>query len=86
MNSIKKPDTIIFLHGALGTKKQFEPLLPVFEPPLQVYSFDFEGHGFKSPAEPSVTPHPLEKVSPERFAFSVQTFIQSHTALNTGEL
>jgi len=37
--------TVLFLHGALGTKKQFESIFPFLNPHFKIYSFNFDGHG-----------------------------------------
>ena len=36
---------ILLLHGALGTKEQFQGLIQELENEFNVHSFDFEGHG-----------------------------------------
>ncbi|MBC3540710.1 alpha/beta fold hydrolase [Rufibacter sediminis] len=38
-------EPLLLLHGALGAKDQFEPLLPLLSPALPVYSFNLAGHG-----------------------------------------
>lgn len=40
--------TIILLHGALGSLKQLEPLKKELSSRFEVFSFDFQGHGSKS--------------------------------------
>ncbi|MBA3898985.1 MAG: alpha/beta fold hydrolase [Bacteroidetes bacterium] len=42
---------IILLHGALGSKKQLEPLEQILKKNFQVFSFDFEGHGEQEETE-----------------------------------
>ena len=37
--------SIILLHGALGTKKQFSKLIPLLSERYDVHCFNFEGHG-----------------------------------------
>jgi pimeloyl-ACP methyl ester carboxylesterase len=39
---------LIILHGALGAKSQFEQLVSQLTDHLNVYTFDFDGHGTKS--------------------------------------
>jgi pimeloyl-ACP methyl ester carboxylesterase len=46
---------IILLHGALGSKKQFEELQQILEPNFNVHSFDFTGHGKQSIPDKSFT-------------------------------
>lgn len=43
--------SLLLLHGALGTKKQFDPLLPLLEDNFELYYLNFEGHGEASPTE-----------------------------------
>lgn len=38
-------EPLLLLHGALGAKTQFEPLLPLLPPDLPVYSLNLAGHG-----------------------------------------
>lgn len=43
---------ILFLHGALGTKNQFDAIVSKLESTRKVYAFNFEGHGDKSSNRP----------------------------------
>lgn len=36
---------LLLLHGALGSKKQFESLKTVLKDKFDIYDFNFEGHG-----------------------------------------
>jgi pimeloyl-ACP methyl ester carboxylesterase len=36
---------ILLLHGALGSKAQFDPLVPALKNEFQVHAFNFSGHG-----------------------------------------
>lgn len=47
-----KKDPILLLHGALGSKSQFLALQNMLSPLLEVYSFDFLGHGGDSSNSP----------------------------------
>ena len=38
-------DHLLLLHGALGAKSQFVPLILLLEDSFQVHTLDFEGHG-----------------------------------------
>lgn len=38
-------EPLLLLHGALGAKSQFEPLLPLLPAQVPVFSFNLEGHG-----------------------------------------
>lgn len=38
-------DHLLLLHGALGAKSQFNPLIPLLEDRFQIHALDFEGHG-----------------------------------------
>lgn len=50
MDKIKPP--LLFLHGALGTSNDLEPLMNLFrEKGFETYSFNFSGHG-QNAAEP----------------------------------
>lgn len=42
---------LLLLHGALGSKSQFSPLLPLLKEHFQVHTLDFEGHGTSPPKE-----------------------------------
>ncbi|MCS7076341.1 MAG: alpha/beta fold hydrolase [Bacteroidia bacterium] len=44
MNAKIKPN-LLLLHGAIGSKTQFEPWIPVLNPYYNCYILDFEGHG-----------------------------------------
>lgn len=37
--------SLILLHGALGSSRQFDALLPLLSDRFEVYTFNFEGHG-----------------------------------------
>ena len=37
--------SLLLLHGALGSKKQFRTIIPLLTDIYDVYSFNFEGHG-----------------------------------------
>ncbi|GAB2527733.1 alpha/beta fold hydrolase [Rufibacter soli] len=52
---------LLLLHGALGAKDQFEPLLPLLPPSLPVFRLNLAGHG----GEPF----------PEEDSFSIETFV-----------
>ena len=46
---------LLLLHGALGSSKQFERIVPLLQKDFEVHTFDFEGHGsFNSPREFSI--------------------------------
>ncbi|WP_207433460.1 alpha/beta fold hydrolase [Sabulibacter ruber] len=46
-------EPLLLLHGALGAKTQFKPLLSLLPPKLPVYSFNLAGHGGEAfPEEP----------------------------------
>jgi pimeloyl-ACP methyl ester carboxylesterase len=38
-------ESMVLLHGALGSKAQFEPLAAALRPHYDIYLLDFEGHG-----------------------------------------
>ena len=42
---------LLLLHGALGSKSQFSPLLPLLEEHFQLHTLDFEGHGTAPPKD-----------------------------------
>lgn len=44
---MNKPN-LLFLHGALGSKSQFSPLIPFLKDTFQIHTLDFEGHGSSS--------------------------------------
>ena len=49
---MSKPD-LLLLHGALGSKSQFMPLMSRLEDTFRIHSLDFEGHG-RSPMKDRV--------------------------------
>jgi len=42
-------DPLLLLHGALGTKQQFDELVPRLKKHADVYRISFEGHGSAGP-------------------------------------
>lgn len=36
---------LFLLHGALGSSRQFDALIPLLQPTFDIHTFDFEGHG-----------------------------------------
>lgn len=70
MENLKKP--IIFLHSALGTAQDLEPLMTLFqEKGYETHSFNFSGHGIGS-AEPS-------EFRIDLFAHDLQNYIQKNS-------
>ncbi len=62
-------NNIILLHGALGSKKQFEKLIGTLEKEFNVYTFNFAGHGGV----------PIESdFSIDLFTENTKTFIEHH--------
>ncbi|HKR03921.1 MAG TPA: alpha/beta fold hydrolase [Bacteroidia bacterium] len=48
---------LILLHGAISSKKQFDPLLPFIDDQFEVHALNFPGHGGSEiPAEPFSIP------------------------------
>jgi pimeloyl-ACP methyl ester carboxylesterase len=41
---------LLLLHGALGSKNQFDPLVALLENDFEIYTMDFSGHGEAHPA------------------------------------
>jgi len=58
---------LIFLHGALGSRAQLQPLKQVLSHAFDVHPLDFEGHGIHT-----LTGHPFRI---ERFADNLLSFI-----------
>jgi pimeloyl-ACP methyl ester carboxylesterase len=52
---------LLLLHGALGSKKQFEPLLPLLQKHFTTHTLNFQGHGG----------------SPSNQAYSIELFTQN---------
>lgn len=48
---------LLLLHGALGCKKNFTPLIPLLEDHFSVHSLDFSGHGEKVSSANYSIPH-----------------------------
>jgi pimeloyl-ACP methyl ester carboxylesterase len=65
--------TLLLLHGALGSEKQFDFLRSLLEDKFQVVSFDFEGHG----ATPSDDAFTMELFAKNAFNFLHQNKIES---------
>lgn len=42
-------EAVLLLHGALGSKRQFDKLIPKLRDKFEVYCMDFEGHGSAGP-------------------------------------
>lgn len=61
---------LIILHGALGSKAQFEVLAKLLETHFGIYTFDFDGHGAKSASETNY--------SIELFARNLEAFMKSN--------
>ena len=65
-----RPD-LLLLHGALGSKSQFLPLLPLLEDHFRLHTLDFEGHGTAPPRE--------RAFRLEHFAENVIEYLDQHT-------
>lgn len=44
-------ESLLLLHGALGSKEQFEKLVPKLENNFDLHLLDFEGHGMAGPTD-----------------------------------
>jgi pimeloyl-ACP methyl ester carboxylesterase len=66
--------TILLLHGALGSSKQFENLSQILEDDNSVFSFDFQGHGSAS--------YVLESFSIEKLTEQLHDFIIKNKLLD----
>lgn len=51
MNKNDSQTPLVLLHGALGSKEQFDDLLPKLEDKFDIYRLDFEGHGEAGPTD-----------------------------------
>ncbi len=60
---------IILLHGALGSKDQFEELIPLLNDSYAVHTFNFDGHGGEKP---------VEVFSVEHFSKNLVDYVRSH--------
>lgn len=60
---------IILLHGALGSKDQFEELIPLLNDTYAVHTFNFDGHGGEKP---------LEVFSVEHFSQNLVDYVREH--------
>jgi pimeloyl-ACP methyl ester carboxylesterase len=61
---------LLLLHGALGTKQQFELLISEFSDTTDIHRIDFEGHGTKAP--------PKRPFKMEYFVENVVSYLQQH--------
>lgn len=71
----KTKTTILFLHGALGTSQDMEPLMAIFrERGFETLAFNFSGHGLNAslPAEFRI----------DLFARDLDSFIRKHHLVN----
>lgn len=64
------PTKLLLLHGAIGSSKQFDALVPLLQNQFEVYTFNFSGHGGK--------PLPTEPFSIELFAKDVLHWMQDN--------
>jgi len=58
---------LLLVHGALGTREQLVPLIPLLEDRLKVHAMELEGHGVTPSSEPAY--------SMARFAENIRQFI-----------
>ncbi len=89
-------EKLIILHGALGSKTQFERLINLFSPSFDVYFLEFSGHGIQSfRKEFSVEQFSKEVVDFVKvnhlegshvFGFSMGGYVALYTALLKPEL
>ena len=63
--------TLLLLHGAIGSKDQFAPLVPLLSPAFDLHLLDFEGHGSAPPRTRSF--------SMEYFAGNVLDYLEQHS-------
>jgi len=80
---------LILLHGALGSKRQMEPLKKTLESDFEVHAFSFEGHGdvatdrplriahFSENLRKYITENGLEQ--PEVFGYSMGGYVALYT-------
>lgn len=64
------PPKLLLLHGAIGSSKQFDALVPLLQNQFEVYTHNFSGHGGK--------PLPTEPFSIELFAKDVLHWMQDN--------
>lgn len=62
---------ILLLHGALGSKQNFQELEKILQPNFETYSFNFEGHGGRE--------IPNNTLSIPGFAAEVIAFLEQHS-------
>jgi pimeloyl-ACP methyl ester carboxylesterase len=83
--------SLLLLHGALGSQKQFDPIIPLLEDQFDVHRFDFEGHGenvsdtaysmklFSQNVVEYLDKHSIEKTNV--FGYSMGGYVALKTAL-----
>lgn len=86
---------LVLCHGALGSSKEFERLIPILAQHFKVTTFDFEGHGKRLSDNPfsldlfsknlldHIQENNLDK--PQIFGFSMGGYVAYNTAINHGE-
>ncbi len=62
--------TLLLLHGALGSREQFAPLVPLLQDQYDLHALNFEGHGS------AVLPDRPFRI--EHFVENVQTYMAEH--------
>lgn len=67
--------TLLLLHGALGSRDQFESLVPLLRDRFQLHSFDYEGHG---QAPPTARPFRME-----HFVENAHTYLRQQAVERT---
>ncbi|MEO0895597.1 MAG: alpha/beta hydrolase [Bacteroidota bacterium] len=61
--------TLLLLHGALGSEKQFQSIKPILAEDFELHHFNFEGHGGRPRGESFSIAH---------FASNTHAYIQAH--------
>ena len=86
---------LLLLHGALGTKKQFNPIKKILAKKFEIYDFDFDGHGatelkegfsielFSENVSQFLLENKIEKIN--IFGYSMGGYVALHAAIRNAE-
>lgn len=74
IETMTKPN-LLLLHGAIGTKEQFDPLMPLLASDFTLHRLNFEGHGD--------TPMPDRPFRAQNFIKNVVDYLDEHEVATT---
>src|ERR1017187_3684255 len=87
---------LLLLHGALGSKSQFQNLIPLLETDFEIYTLDFSGHGdmppqnefgiitFANEVLDELAKWDIDKINV--FGYSMGGYVATYLALNSNRI